>query len=173
MASVSVPPLPSPGDIGFAHTKGAMGWLIRVGEWLRFHKGSWNHEFTVDRVVDGVPYIIQATLRGVTNTATLDSVAPGGRYITMAPPPGVDREKLLQFCRAQVGLRYGYLTILAIAVDIVTWQWVPALRGARKPSWICSALVNEGLRFGGWLHTWVDIYTVTPQQGYEAVSCYN
>lgn len=158
----------TPGDIGFAHTTGAMGKLIRIGEWLRFRKGSqWNHMFIVDRVVDDVPYIIQATLRGVTDSATLESVAPGGRYITFGPE--ARRDDLLAFARKQVGLCYGFGTILAIAIDILTWNWVPSFRGARKSSWICSALGCEALRYGGWMHDFVDIYTITPAQAYLAL----
>lgn len=160
----------SVGDIGFAKTKGVMGRLIRLGEVLRFKKGSeWNHEFIVSDFRDGEFYITQATLRGVTNTAKLTEVAPGGHYITMPPPFEVDRQKLLLFAASQVGITYSLGTILAIALDIVTWNWVPSFRGSRKPSWICSGLVNEALRFGGWLHQWIDIYTVTPAQGYLAL----
>lgn len=159
------------GDIGWARTTGIMGRLIRLGEWLRFRKSEWNHQFVVtDTVdVDGMPFIIQATMRGVTDTARLDQVAPGGTYITIPPPPEVDRAKLLKFCKAQVGLEYGYWTDIAMAIDIVTWNWFPALRGARKQSWQCSALVNEGLRFGGWLHPWLSIYNIFPQEGYDAL----
>jgi len=158
------------GDVGFAHNHGIMGRLIRLGETFRFKKWStWNHEFVVSQVLeDGTALIIQATLRGVIESP-LETVAPGGRYVTMAPPDAVDRHELLVFCRSQLGIRYGVGTILAIAIDIVTWDWFPAFRGARKPSWICSALVNEGLRYGGWLHDWVDIYCVTPAQGYGAL----
>jgi len=160
-----------PGDIGFARSTGIMGRLIRVGEWLKFRKGSsWNHMFIVDRVVDEVPYIIQATLKGVTNTMMLEDVAPGGKYITMPPPDCVMRDELLVFARRQVGLRYGYWTIVAIALDILTWQWFPAFRGARKSSWICSALGCESLRYGGWLYDWIDIYCVTPAQAWEALT---
>lgn len=150
----------------FAHSDGVMGKLIRIGERLRFRRGSeWNHMAIVDRVEDGVAYVIQATLRGVTDTATLDEVAPGGRIRVQAPPPGVSRARALEFARAQVGVEYGFGTILAIAIDILTWNWVPSFRGARKNSWICSALVMESLRFGGFLHNCPDIYTVTPAQG--------
>ena len=104
-----------PGWIGFAHNRGVMGRLIRLGEWLRFRKGSrWNHQFVVDRVEDGVPYIIQAVIRGVTDTAKLADVAPGGKYIMFPPPSEVDVDRLLAFARAQaVGLCYGIGTIIA------------------------------------------------------------
>jgi hypothetical protein len=168
--------VPQPGDIGFACMKatlfppsGEMGALIRLGTWLKFHKATFNHEFAVDRVVDGVPYVIQATIHGVTDTARLDEVAPGGLYVLLPPPASVDVEKFLFFCRQQVGVKYGILTIVAMAIDVVSWQWVPSFRGARKNSLICTALVNEGLRFGGWYHDWVDIYNIFPDEGYDAL----
>jgi hypothetical protein len=160
---------PSVGDIGFARTTGTMGSLIRLGTRLRFGKAEFNHEFIIDRIVDGVPYVIQATIRGVTNTARLDEVAPGGSYTLITPPAGVDVDKLLEFCRAQVGVQYGILTIAAIAIDVVTWNFVPAFRGARKNSWICSALIEEALRYAGWYYPWVDIYQIFPDEGYNAL----
>lgn len=161
---------PQPGDIGFSHNVGGMAFFIRLGEWLRFRKGDYvNHEFVVDRVFNGVPYIIQATLRGVTDTARLVDVAPGGSYMIVVPPATIDRDKLLEFCRSQVGDEYGILTIAAIAIDLASWSWFPSFRGARKNSWICSALSNEGLRYAGWLHQWTDIYCVTPAEGLLAL----
>lgn len=161
--------LPEPGDVGFAHNAGVMGKLIRVGEWLQLRNSEWNHEFIVSRVVDGVPFIIQATLKGVIESP-LRTVAPGGTYITFAPPDGTDRAKVVEFARSQLGLHYGVMTILAIAIDIVSWNWVPSLRGARKQSWICSGLSSEALRYGGWLHEWIDIYDVTPQQAFDVLA---
>ena len=149
-----------------------MGALIRIGEAMRLKTGKqWNHMFLVsDEVdVDGTPLVIQATLKGVTDTERLDSVAPGGTYTLVPTPEGVDPTQTLAFAKAQVGIEYGFWTIIAISLDIVTWQWFPSFRGARKQSWICSALVCEALRFGGWLHPWVSIYTVTPAQGWDAL----
>lgn len=126
--------------------------------------------FAIDRVEGGVAYVIQAELRGVTSTRTLDEVAPGGSFELINPPPGVDAERFLFFLRSQVGVRYGVLTILAIALDILTWNWFPSFRGARKNSWICSALVLEALRLGGWYHEWRNIYQATPAEGYVALT---
>ena len=151
----------------FAHTHGMMGWLIRQGEHLNFKRGfEWNHMAIIDRVVDGECFVIQATLRGVTDTAKLSEVAPGGRYITMQPPLGTSRKQIVTFARAQVGLRYGFWTIAAITLDLLSWQWFPAFRGARKESWICSALGMESLRYGGALFDLLDVYTITPAQAY-------
>jgi hypothetical protein len=122
--------------------------------------------FVVDRIVGGVPYIIQAKFKGVTNTGTIDFY----EYVTMSPPDEVFRNKLLEFCRAQVGSRYSFLTILSIAFDIVSWNWVPAVMNSYRQSWICSGLVCEGMRYGGWLHPWVNLYLVTPQQAYDVLA---
>lgn len=159
-----------PGDIIFARTAGLLGLLIRLGERLKFRRGSaWNHACVIDRIDGETPYVIQATLRGVTDSMELWDVAKGGKWHVVSLPAGVDREKLLEFQRAQLGTRYGFFTILAIAMDILTWQWFPAFRGARRDSWICSALVCEGLRYAGWYHPWLDVYTVTPAQAWNAL----
>ena len=143
-----------------------MGLLIRVGEWLKFRRGYWNHAFVVSDIDEfGMVWIIQATLRGVIRSP-LNMVAPGGVYKTFAPPKKCDRSLIVEFAKAQVGMHYGILTILAISIDILSWQWVPALRGARKNSWICSAMTEEALRAGGWIYPYIDIYTVTPEQSY-------
>ncbi len=162
------------GDIGFSHTDKffSAGKLIQIGEALRGERGSeWNHEFAVsDEVdVDGVPFVIQATMKGVTDTCRLDEVARDGRYITMPPPDAVDRHEFLTFMKSQVGVPYGLWTDISIGIDMISWNWFPSFRSATKPSWQCSALVNEGLRFAGWLHEWPNIYIVTPQDGYRAL----
>ena len=149
---------PRPGDIAFAHSNGVMGRVIRFGEFLRWKRGShWNHVAVVDRIVDGVAYVIQAEAHGVTCDKPLSSV---GDYELMRLD--IDVDKALEFARAQVGSRYGWLSIVSIAFDIITPDWAPAVR--RRNTWVCSALVGETLRVGGWLTNWGDIYIVTPAQ---------
>ena len=156
---------PLPGDIVFAHSNGIMGRAIRFGEFLRWRKGShWNHACVVSRVdKDGVAYVIQADIKGV-NEARLDSV---GQYVIIELPARVNRNKVLSFTKAQVGSKYGILSILSIVTDIITPNWFPSMR--RKNSWICSAVTGEALRYGGWLHNWADIYTDTPAQLFDAL----
>ena len=158
-------PWPSPGSIGVAHTPDAMGVLIRFGEWIRFRRGSrWNHAFIVSDEVDssGMPLLIQAQIRGVTDTMAIDEL-PGDVFV-LPTPDGVDPQRVLEFAKSQVGVEYGILTIVAVAIDILTWNWFPSFRAARKPSWICSALAFESLRYGGYLRNVVDIYEVTPAE---------
>ena len=157
---------PVPGDIVFAHSNGIMGRAIRFGEFLRWRKGShWNHACVISRVTqDGTAYVIQADLHGV-NEATLESV---GDYVILEPPARVNRNKILAFTKAQLGSKYGILSILSIVTDILTPNWFPSMR--RKNTWICSAVTAESLRYGGWLHNFPDIYTVTPAQLFDCLA---
>lgn len=163
---------PTPGTLVFCHSKDFIGKVIRFGEALRWKRGAhFNHVAIIDRVVDGVAYVIQAEARGVTDCRRLDEVAPGGTYELVALPEGVDAEQVLDFARAQVGSKYGFGTIAAIAIDILTPSWFPSLRPANKKSnsWICSALVHESMRFGGFYLHVPDIYLITPAELYLAI----
>jgi len=157
----------APGWVVFAHSNGIAGRLIRFGERLRWKRGAtWNHAAILSRVDEqGNWYVIQADIRGV-NEAPLSSV---GRYTVIAPPQGCDPVAVLQFAQAQVAAKskYSLLSILSIAFDIITPNWFPEVR--RDNTWICSALVGEALRFGGWLHCWGSVYTVTPSELWEAM----
>lgn len=156
---------PQVGDIVFAHSSGMMGKAIRFGERLQFKRGSfYNHVCIVDRIVDGVAYVVQAEPRGVTNDKTLESV---GTVTLITPPAHVDVEKMLTFARAQVGSKYGFMSIVSIVVDVISWDWFPAMRA--RGTWICSALTAESLRYGGWFHNWPDIYIPKPSDVYNAL----
>ena len=156
---------PNVGDIVFARSNGIMGRAIRLGERLRWRRGSkWNHVAIVSHVKNGVAYITQAEPRGVTNDKRLNTV---GEYVLVKPPVMVSAHKTVEFASLQVGHRYSFLSIWSIFFDILTPNWFPAFR--RDDTWICSSLVAESLRYGGYLHNWADIYTVTPAQLYEAL----
>lgn len=164
----------------FAHSRGFMGKAIRFGEWLRRPRLTgaasvlagpgyrWNHVCFIDRIENEVAYVIQAEDHGITNTQTLESV---GEYRLVTPPDHVDLDSMMWFARQQLGDEYGWGTIIAIAIDIVTPGWFPSFRPANKRSnsWICSAITAESLRWGGWYHQWPDIYLVTPAQLFLAL----
>ena len=164
---------PEPGDVVFAHSNGIMGRAIRFAERLRGRSGSfYNHVCFVDRVEDGVAFVLQAEPRGVTIDKPISTV---GEYLLMRPPPSVDVDRMMFFARKQVGFRYSWLTIAALCLDILTPGWFPTFQPANKRSnsWICSALTGESLRFGGWYHRWPSIYLVTPSQVYVALHLAN
>jgi hypothetical protein len=155
------------GDIGFAHSNGFFGRCIRWGERIRWGESPshWNHVFIVDRVEGDKVFVIQAEPRGVTNDKTIDTV---GEYQLVSVDNIANADDVLTFARKEVGSRYGWLSIVSIAIDIVTPNWFPAFR--RPYTYVCSALGAEALRAGGWIHRWADVYTVTPAQLKEALS---
>ena len=157
-----------PGYVGFSRSPGLMGKLIRFGEIISGGKGEVNHMFIFSEREGYRWKIIQAQMKGVTNTVYFDELAESSsKVVVVKPPPRVCLPAVVEFAQEQVGIEYGLGTDIGIGIDMVTWQWVPAVRGARTASWICSALGCEALRYGGWLHRWIDIYTVTPQQALD------
>jgi hypothetical protein len=156
---------PIPGDICFSHSSGWMAKCIRFAEFLRWRKGSyWNHACVISRVdQDGTVHVIQATLKGVVESP-LESI---GQYVIIEPPYRVNRNRILEFTKAQIGMSYGVLSILSIMFDIISPSWFPSFRMPR--TWICSAVTGEALRYGGWHHDWDDLYCVTPSQLFTAL----
>jgi hypothetical protein len=154
-----------PGYVGYVKSNGLMGKLIRFGEAISSGKGEVNHMVVFGN--DGK--VIQAEMPGVTCNATYEDVLAHDTCIVVKPPKYVRLADVVRYAEAHVGTEYGLWTDIGIGIDMVTWQWVPAVRGARKDSLICSALGSEALRFGGWLYKWIDIYTVTPQQSMDAL----
>lgn len=150
----------NPGDLLFCRGTGIVSRAIRFGE----HGARWNHVAWLDRYENGCWYVGQAEAHGVTTDKTLDSL---GYYHIVHPPPEVDREKLLRFLRAQVGDRYGWVTIASIVATLIAPDWLNVMTPG---TWICSAVVAEGLRFGGWYHDWTDIYQTEPQELYDAIN---
>jgi hypothetical protein len=157
-----------PGDLVFCHSKGIVSRAIRLAERLRWRGGSeYNHVAILDRYADGEWSVIQAEARGVTQGAKLSTVAPGGRYVVVSALPVADDESALNFARAQVGRRYGFLTIASIVTTVLLPKFVNVML---PDTWICSALAAEALRCGGWVHNWPDVYQVSPAQLAEALS---
>jgi hypothetical protein len=87
------------------------------------------------------------------------SIRPKDRIVKV--PTGCDRAEVLTFLRAQVGAKYGFLTILSILVTELSPKFVNVML---PNTWICSAVVAEGLRFGGWYHASGDIYQISPDE---------
>jgi len=165
--------LPMVGDIVFARSSGLAAKLIRVGERIKFKgKGDiWNHVCVVDRIVDGKVYVLQATPKGVTNDKTIDTI---GDYLVIEPPMYVDKVAMSTFGRSQLNAPYGWTSILTCIFDLWTPSWFPSIR--RPGSFICSALVAETLRAGGWFtphSNWPDIYVVTPSELFTAFTLDN
>jgi hypothetical protein len=154
------------GDIGFCFgSPSIIDRAITLGEWLRFRRGSkYSHVFTLDQKVGNDWQIIEARSHGVQNIRLLSEL----KDYTIVPSPLTQSGRLnqLSFLRAQLGKKYGFFTIGSIITTLI----LPSFINVMLPdTWICSALAGEGLRAGGWLHNWPDVYTVIPAQLYEAL----
>jgi len=144
------------GDLVFFDSADEISRLIRWAERLRW-RGDKNHVAWLDhQEADGTWILGQAQGSGVTDTAPL---VLGPKDVVVSLPTGANRDKVLYFLRQQVGVKYGFLTDFSIFLTILL-PWF--LRVMRSNTWICSAVVAEGLRFGGWYHPWGDIYQVAP-----------
>ena len=171
------------GDIVICHSKGLIGAAIRFAQRRMrkhyFHSPiggledkwwQWNHIAVINKDMgDGQWTIIQAEAKGVTDYRLLSSVAPGGRYIVIPLPDCVDRNQFLDFLHSQVGKRYGFMSILSCAFDMV----LPDMICLRKSdTWICSGLVAAALVFAGFhgAFVWPDFYTVVPAEIAESCS---
>ena len=143
------------GDAVFCHGKGFVSHAIRA-----VTDSNYNHVAWLDHQDDQGNWIVgQAGGKGVTITSPLDTTAPGGSHTIVPVPAGVDRAKMLAFLRAQDGIKYGFLTDASILLNRI----VPRINVMVSGTWICSAVYAEGLRAGGWLHNWPDLYQVSPQ----------
>jgi hypothetical protein len=148
--------------------------MIRLAEWIRWRKGCrWNHvavlaDPVMIRNAHRKTYVadwtlIQATGKGVVEQGQLCHM---DNYEIVPLPEGVDGAKVIEFARAQVGKKYGFLTILSIVVTLGSPKFVNVML---PNTWICSAVAAESLRYGGWLHNWGDLYQVSPAELYDAL----
>jgi len=158
-----------PGDVIFAHANhDFIGRAIQFAEWVRWRHGSkWNHAAIIVDVAPGKVQIVQAESEGVTCKwfDSPEDISPNG-IVEVVPCPAQDRKKAVEFAKAQVSDPYGFVTIASIALSIIA----PWFLTVRVPgTWVCSALVGECLRAGGWIHDWPDVYMVSPAQLYAAV----
>lgn len=151
------------GDIGVAHSKGFLGWLIRIGT------GSyWNHAFGVVDPGDGTPetiQVIQAEAHGVELT-TLDKVAPGGEVNILSCPTGVSRPIVVRELKALLRTKYAFVTDFCIGVSIIAKKLhIPLRFTVRENSTlICSAVVTLALFNAGYNTNPPDLYSVTPAE---------
>ena len=160
------------GDVVFAHSNGIIGRGIRLAERLRWKHGAhWNHACILwHKDTNDEWWVIQADIRGV-NHAKLTSV---GEFYVYGLPEGVDAERVIKFHEEQLGSKYSVLSIASILIDLLTPNFFPEFR--RDHTWICSSLVAEGLRAGGWFtpqSNWGSIYTVTPSQLFDVLDTTN
>jgi hypothetical protein len=96
----------------------------------------------------------------------LQDITPLGEIVVVPCPDGVDRDKSVMFANLQLGVDYGDLDIVSIAINIC----LPSVLGFdvhKNDTLICSALVARSWEHGGYtLPRGIDPFTITPGQFY-------
>lgn len=150
------------GSLILCHSPDIIGWAIRAGERIKWHKAAtWNHVAIASETGTN-PLVIQATINGVTGDKHLTDLE-GGAIAIVPPLSSVSANKAIEFATAQLSDAYGYLTLVGVVVDQLLPRWLRFQIG-RYGTWICSALAAETWRYGGWLNNWPDIYSVSPAE---------
>ena len=156
------------GDLAFCHSNGIVGKAIRFAQ--RHDKdgkdAQWNHVAVLDRCIDGTWYVIQAEAHGVTNDKPLSTV---GEYEIVPFPAHANRTKFIEFVSSKVGSKYGFLTILSIALNMILPDKVIFRKAG---TYICSGLVSVGLNYAGFAPVCAssDLYSVTPARTARYIS---
>ena len=154
------------GDLVLAHGTGLVSRIIRFGQWLRPSWRPyryWNHAAIVVAELDGVVKCVQMARR--CEIVTLDQVSPGGKIEVRPIPNGVDRLRAIDWAlqQARASRPYSIITILSIALQILTPKWLDVDFHENRPALICSALVARAWEHGGW-DCPTDPFQITPAE---------
>jgi hypothetical protein len=151
-----------PGDAVFAHTKNFYGLMIRVAQALRWWKyREWNHMAIVDSVdEDGTVWVLQMARR--CERVKLEEVAPGGHLKWVACPENLDKSRIMEYAREQIGTKYGILTIVSIAINLLLPEAI-SFDIHKENTLICSGFVMRSWEHGGF-DCPVNPFSITPAE---------
>lgn len=135
--------MPRPGDFMFTHEDAWTSRLIQIGQAIRFRGkrnryAYWNH---VALFVDDIGTIVEALGTGVSQGA-VTKYNGTQRTIVRIDASAADREEAATFAKECVGARYGGLTIISIALSLLTGT---KLSFSVDGQFICSGLVARAL----------------------------
>lgn len=133
------------GDTVFVKKGNLINWIIRIGEWLRFHRDTWSHVFTVISDNGG---LIEAEWNGVRYSDI--SEYKDTEYLVVHTRDKIlaednDLEQAVDYLLSQLGKPYGYLTIIGTATRFLTPGRSFAFIGKHN---ICSGLAAQALTRG-------------------------
>jgi uncharacterized protein YycO len=134
---------PRPGDFILTHGSQWTSGLIRFGQSLRYRGARakytyWNHTALV---VDDKGTIVEALGTGVAKRSIHD-YDPAQYTVVRITASDEDRAEAAEFARCSVGAEYGWLSIVSIALSLVTGgKFAFAIDGQL----ICSGLVARAL----------------------------
>ena len=153
-------PNPEPGDFLLTHANAWTSRLIRFGERIRYRGPNrkfayWSHAVAV---VSDTGEIVEALGSGVQTGNISKYAGTDYTYVRIQATPE-DRAEMASFAleQARVHTKYGYLTIVSIALGLLTsGRLTFGLSGTE----ICSGLVARMLERGTYI--WVDPPSVMP-----------
>jgi hypothetical protein len=142
---MAVDAAPSPGDIGLVRISGSVGAGIRFGQWL---DGDGFEDFEHAFGVVGDGQIVEAEVGGA-RLAGLEEYA--GLPVVWLRCPVPLQGPVAAAYRELLGRPYSFADYAALAAHRLRVP-VPGLRGYIQDTGhvICSQLVDEGARRGGW-----------------------
>jgi hypothetical protein len=151
-------PNPLPGDFLLTHGTAWTSRLIRFGQRIRYRGKNrpfayWSHAVAV---VSDSGEIVEALGNGVEKGSISKYLGSDYSYVRIKASKE-DRDEMAAFACRQVGNEYGYLTIVSIALALLTSG---RLRFGLSGAEICSGLVARMLERG--VYSWVDPPSVMP-----------
>jgi len=150
-----------PGDAILARSKGFYGMMIRFGQRLRWRNTKTNHAALVIGFDEHEePMCAQMARKGQIVRAR--DIAPGGELFVIKAPKGIDRQRAVDFGKRCKGTKYGVLTIISIAFNLLSPRPV-RIDFRLEDTLICSALVARAWEHGGWLCP-TDPFQITPAE---------
>lgn len=134
---------PQPGDFILTHNVIWSAKLVQFGQKLRYHGADskytrWNHTALI---VDNQGSIIEALGRGISQTHISD-YKPAEYYVVHIDATDADRQEAVAFARACLGESYGWLTLVSIALSLLTGAKFSFGFDGQQ---ICSGLVARSL----------------------------
>jgi uncharacterized protein YycO len=139
----------NPGDFILVSTTGILAKFIRFGQFFRYHGkmkpySFWNH---AAMIVDEKGTIIEAAGRGV-RYSSIEEYKDVEYYLVNTKLNKQSRDQAVAACKSFVKDKYGWFTILSIALQLLTGIEFQFSFGS---SIICSALVAQSLWAGGYI----------------------
>jgi uncharacterized protein YycO len=136
-----------PGDFILVSTTGILAKFIQFGQFFRYHGkmkpySHWNH---AAMVIDEDGTIVEAVGRGVVTSHISDYTNVEYYYVTTKLNKQ-SRDQTVAACKSFIKDKYGFLTILSIALELSTGI---KMQFTNDNTMICSAVVAQSLWAGG------------------------
>jgi hypothetical protein len=150
-----------PGDlVGFC-TPDKFGAVIRYGQRHFQHLPKWyvNH---IAVVVSVEPVVIVQAVR-IVDQVELSSYGDIPMWTIPFRGTAVQRASVVEFATAQLGRKYGILSVVSRAINLLTPKWL-AIDLNRAGDMDCSCLGARAWEHGSVLLPWNDPYQITPGQ---------